>query len=242
MQHSIEMSPYDPGSGQGTLDRLLHRLAEETAGSLAAISRTQKFAADDIVFLEGDEAEDICSIVDGVVRIVRLLADGRRQITGFLFAGDFLGVSFNRTRAYGYTAEAVTEATIRAYSRQPLERLIDSDPKVRRLFLAEMSHELTAVQDRMLYLARRSADERVAAFLLGMARRADRALSVDGAPDTLFVPMRWGDIADYLGLTPETVSRSMAAFKRAGLIATVGRAGLRIENWAGLRLRSGEKV
>lgn len=236
------MPPYDTGTAQGALERLLHRLVDEASGTLSAISRTVGYETDDIVFLEGDRADHVCSIVEGVVRIVRFLPDGRRQVSGFLFAGDFLGVCFNRSEFYGYSAEAVTDARVRTYARRPLERLIDSDHKIRRLFLAEISHELTAAQDRMLYLARRSADERVAAFLLALARREDRALCVDGAVDTLLVPMRWGDIADYLGLTPETVSRSMTSFRRQGLIAAVGRTGLRIQDWHGLQAKAGEPV
>lgn len=221
------------------MEKLLHRLAGEAADTLSAIARTQRFTADEIIFLEGDDADDVWSISDGVVRVVRLMPDGRRQVTGFLFAGDFLGVSFNRSAAYGYSAEAVTGATIQAYARRPLERLIDGDGTIRRLFLAEMSHELTAAQDRMLYLARRSADERVATFLVFLAGRTDRTLDGGTEPsDTLFIPMRWGDIADYLGLTPETVSRSMAAFRREGLISAFGRTGLRILDWPGLHARA----
>lgn len=237
------MPSHDLGAGQGALEQLLHRLVDDAANTLSAIARTQRFGADEIIFMEGDDADDVWSIAAGVARVVRLMPDGRRQVTGFLFSGDFLGVSFNRSELYGYSAEAVTDATIRAYARRPLERLIDSDPKVRRLFLTEMSHELTAAQDRMLFLAHRSADERVAAFLLYLARRADRTMIDDkGDSDTLLIPMRWGDIADYLGLTPETVSRSMTAFRRDGLIAAVGRTGLRIQDWPNLRARAGERV
>lgn len=236
------MPPYDSGPGQGALERLLNRLADDAADALSAISRTRRFQADDIVFMEGDRAEHVCTIDDGVVRAVRLLADGRRQITGFLFPGDYLGVNFNRSNVYGYGAEAVTDVTATAYARGPLDRLIDGDPRVRRLFLTEMSHELTAAQDRMLFLARRSADERVAAFLLHMSDRQSRCAASEGQrSDTLSIPMRWSDIADYLGLTAETVSRCMAAFRRDGGIAMVGRTSLRIEDWDWLHARAGRR-
>jgi len=133
-------------------------------------------------------------------------------ITGFLSAGNLLGLAPEGVCVY--TAEAVTEVTLCRYRRVAFERLIDEVPGFAKRLLAVTSHELRAAQDRMLLLGRKSATEKVASFLLLMADRHGS----DGG-DEVAVPMSRNDIADYLGLTIETVSRTLTKLKQDGLIA-----------------------
>ena len=108
----------------------------------------------------------------------------------------------------------------------------DEVPGLRQLFLAEMADELTEAQDRMLMLARRSVEERVATFLLTMARRQAEATGT--RMEIVEIPMRWSDIADYLGTTAETTSRTLSLFRDRGIIRTGTRVEIGILDWAAL--------
>jgi CRP/FNR family transcriptional regulator len=165
-----------------------------------------------VIFREGDPAGFLFNLVAGAVRIHKLLPDGRRQIVGFLVAGDFLGLAYNDT--YGYTAEAIGPARLCRVRRTEYEGLLAELPGLeKRLFTVE-SNELTVAQDQMLLLGRKTAKEKLATFLMQLAERASR----HGGDGMLELPMVRADIADYLGLTVETVSRTISQFKRDGLI------------------------
>jgi CRP-like cAMP-binding protein len=144
------------------------------------------------------------------VRISKLRADGRRHITDFCFAGDSFG--FDRPEERGFSAEAVTDATVLRLSRAATERLIEEDPAFARHLRDEMLKSLDAAQHRLFQLGRMTACERVAAFLVELSERMDAKRWVD-------LPMSRGDIADHLGLTVETVCRVLSDFKRRRLIA-----------------------
>ncbi len=200
----------------GRDDGSLRVLNGEAADRLAAISRVLTVPAGRPVMMEGAPATELYSVSQGIVSVFKLMPDGRRQITGFLYPGSFLGVTFNAETTYAYSADAVTAVTLRAYPRRDFERLLDEVPGVRRAFIAAMADELTEAQDRMLLLAHRSASERLACFLLTLA---GRQAGKGGEPvDTVYIPMRGSDIADYLGLTAETVSRTLAVFRRKGIV------------------------
>ena len=205
--------------GTSTTDRIgasLRVLDGEAANRLAAMSRTLNVSSGRSVMMEGAPAAELFSVTRGIVSVFKLMPDGRRQITGFLYPGSFLGVTFNAADTYAYSADAVTAVTLQAYPRRNFERLLDEVPGVRRAFIAAIADELTEAQDRMLLLAHRSAGERMACFILTLAHRQTGA---GGAPaSTIYIPMRGNDIADYLGLTAETVSRTLARLRRKGII------------------------
>ena len=187
-------------------------LERQTATSLMAITSLQRKAPGEILFAEGDEADCVYEITSGMVRLYKLLPDGRRQITGFLRAGNLLGWAPEGVCVY--TAEAITEVTVCRYKRKALERLIDEAPGFAKRLLTVTSHELRAAQDQMLLLGRKTALEKVASFLIIMAERQDGSAAAE-----IDVPMTRSDIADYLGLTLETVSRTLGKLKQATLIA-----------------------
>jgi len=177
---------------------------------LTAISSLQRKAPGETLFAEGDETNSVYEIVSGMLRLIKLLPDGRRQITGFLSAGRLLGLA--PEGAHIYTAEAVTEVTLCRYGRAAFERLIDEVPGFAKRLLTVTSHELRAAQNQMVLLGRKTATEKVASFLLLIAEQQDGdGMKVD-------LPMTRSDIADYLGLTIETVSRTLTKLKQDGLI------------------------
>jgi len=185
-------------------------LDRQVTNNVIAISSLQRKTAGETLFSEGDPADSVYEVVRGTVRLCKLLPDGRRQVTGFAAAGDLLGLA--PEGSWVYTAEAITDVTLCRYRRTGFDRMIDNVPGFARRLLAVSSHELRAAQDQMLLLGRKTAAERVASFLLLQAARAPDAAEIA-------LPMSRTDIADYLGLTIETVSRALSKMKRDGLIA-----------------------
>jgi len=185
-------------------------LGQQAARHIAAISVVQSFSPGRAVFSEGDEAKNVYEVMQGTLRLYKLLCDGRRQITGFLSEGHLLGLAHDGH--YLYTAEAITEATLCRYPRPRFARMVDEVPGFAQRLLAVTSNELCAAQDQMLLLGRKSAVEKLASFLLMMARRR-------GIDKRVRIPMTRSDIADYLGLTVETVSRTLTKLKQDGVIA-----------------------
>ena len=181
--------------------------------ALSSIKSVMEFEPNALLFQEGDSADYVFNVTSGVVRVYKLLADGRRQITGFLFPGDFLGISHNDE--YAYSAEAVTHTSICRFQRKKLEALLIKYPKLEHRLLGIASHELAATQEQMVLLGRKSAREKVASFLVMMSDRATR-FGLPASPISL--PMGRADIGDYLGLTLETVSRTISRLKREGII------------------------
>jgi CRP/FNR family transcriptional regulator, anaerobic regulatory protein len=175
---------------------------------VAAVSSLQTKAPGETLFSEGDETDCVFEVVRGMLRLYKLLPDGRRQITGFLSAGHLLG--FAPEGVCIYTAEAITEVTLCRYKRTTFERLIDEVPGFAKRLLTAASHELRAAQDQMLLLGRKTATEKVASFLLLIAGQQ--------GGDRVDVPMTRSDIADHLGLTVETVCRTITRLKQDRVI------------------------
>jgi CRP/FNR family transcriptional regulator, anaerobic regulatory protein len=196
------LGPFGVPYGQG----------RNTVSHVAAIGSIERKAPGETLFTEGDETNSIYEVVHGMVRLYKLLPDGRRQITGFLSAGQLLGLAPEGTCIY--SAEAITEVTLCRYARAAFERLIDEVPGFAKRLIAVASHELRAAQEQMLLLGRKTATEKVASFLLLIAREQEA-----NGIEKVDVPMSRNDIADYLGLTIETVSRTLTKLKQDGLIA-----------------------
>jgi CRP-like cAMP-binding protein len=177
--------------------------------ALEGIGARLSFSRNDEIYAEGDSADCWYKVVSGAVRVCKLLADGRRHIGEFCFSGDFFGVDGNGERSY--SAEAVGDVVIMRFQRKAAEQLIDRNPSLARLLRDTMLHDLAHAHGHTLRLGRMTASERVATFLLELFERRDQTKALD-------VPMSRNDIADYLGLTIETVCRTLSAFKRSGVI------------------------
>ena len=197
--------------------------AETDIGPLAAIATAVSFEPGAPILREGDPADHLFRIASGVVKVYRTLPDGRCQITGFLFAGDFLGMVPEDVYLSG--AVAIGPVTVSRFPRKQVEQLVAVSPLVARLLLRRACSELIAAQDQMLLLGRKSATEKVASFLVMIARR--------GLGDVLDLPVTRADMADYLGLTIETVSRTLTSLREDGVIG-VKRAHISIVRRAAL--------
>lgn len=191
---------------------------------LDAIAERIVLAAGDVMASEDELAASVFNITSGAVRIYKLLPDGRRQITGFLFAGDFIGLTAGAT--YAFSAEAIEDTTVCRFRASEYRALARERPSLEAALLSRAMHELTAAQDQMLLLGRKTARERVASFLVTMLSRDPLRPAGDNA---VRLPMTRSEIADYLGLTIETVSRELTKLKISGVIHAVSLHDLRIE-------------
>ncbi|MFQ6017174.1 MAG: cyclic nucleotide-binding domain-containing protein [Kiloniellaceae bacterium] len=181
---------------------------------MSAIVSTLEFGPGDPLFDEGEPAAHVFNVTAGAVKVYKLLADGRRQVTGFLFPGDFLGLANEET--YAYSAEAVTHTALCRFPRRKLENLLERFPKMERRLLGMANHELAVAQEQMLLLGRKTAREKIASFLLMLSSRAAQRGQKD---NPVFVPMSRTDIGDYLGLTTETVSRTFTQLRQGAMIS-----------------------
>jgi CRP/FNR family nitrogen fixation transcriptional regulator len=177
--------------------------------ALERIGTRLSFARNDEIYAEGDGSDCWYKVVSGTVRICKLLSDGRRHVVEFCFSGDCFGVDSVGERSY--SAEAVDDVVVMRFQRKATDSLIDRDPAVARQFCETMLRDLATAHGRTLLLGRMTAPERVATFLLEMFERRNRTKALD-------LPMSRSDIADYLGLTIETVCRTLSLFKRNGVI------------------------
>jgi CRP/FNR family transcriptional regulator, anaerobic regulatory protein len=170
-------------------------------------------AAGDALFDEGEPAANVYNLTSGTIKLYKLLPDGRRQVTGFLFAGDFLGLAASED--YIYSAEAVTPVSLCKFSRNDLDSLIERAPQMGRRLLGMARHELAEAQEQILLLGRKTAKERIASFILKLSERAVHRGEIG---DPVSIPMSRNDIGDYLGLTTETVSRTLTRLRSSGVI------------------------
>lgn len=190
-------------------------LGPEESARLTSILSQNIANPHDTIFREGDPALHLYSIASGNVKLYKLMPDGRRQITAFLFAGDFFGLG--RDDGYVYTAEAVTPVILCRFPRKKLDALMAEVPKLEQKLLDLAITELAAAQEQMLLLGRKTAREKVATFLVVLADRMTHKVGANQSV-TLTLPMGRADMADYLGLTIETISRTLTQLKRDGII------------------------
>lgn len=174
---------------------------------------TRSVRAKEHVFYEDDPRTHIFEIAEGSVCVYKLMPDGRRQIVAFCYPGDLIGMGTREE--YFYNAEATSDAKLNCYPVATIERLAEQRPELSHALLAFAMAELSLAREQMLTLGRKSALERVCSFLLERVRkqhtRGEDVLRID-------LPMTRTDIADYLGLTIETVSRNFSKLKMTGII------------------------
>ena len=183
------------------------------------------FGRDEEIFGEGEPADCLYRVVSGAVRTFRVLTDGRRQINDFYLPSDLFGL--DATTEHRLTAEAVSDSRILVVRRRAVMELAARDPAVAGRFWALATQGLRRSQDHILMLGRKSASERVATFLVDCARRA-------GAEDSFELPMSRQDMADFLGLTIETVSRTLTQLQGSGMIGLPSYRRVVLRNLRGL--------
>ncbi len=188
---------------------------------LNRIGHHRHFRAGQIILAEGTHAEYVAAIVSGVVKLTKTLADGRQHIVGLLFANDFLGRVFRSE--HRYFAEAATDVKLCCFPRVAFEKLLEKQPALKDWLFHLALNELDVCQEWMLLLGRKCAQERVASFLLMIARRVPsfNAHVSRKQPVRFELPLARADIADCLGLTIETVSRQITRLKSSHIIELV---------------------
>jgi CRP/FNR family transcriptional regulator len=191
-------------------------LATDELREIEILAQHDTLEAKQTLFLQNDPADAVYNVTDGVVRLYKLLPDGRRQIVGFALPGDFLGLAMSER--YGFCADAVDRASVCRFPRDSFSRFVDQKPHLLRRLHAFATHELSLAHDQMLLLGRRTAEEKIAAFLIGLRQRWAR---LSARSVTIPLPMSRQDIADFLGLTIETVSRTLSRLAREKAIVIV---------------------
>ena len=190
------------------------------AQSMQLMGATMSFARNSEIFGEKEPADYVYCVVSGSVRTYKILNDGRRQVGGFYLSGDIFGLEF--IDAHTFSAEAITDSKVLVVKRSALTALAGRDAAIARQLFALAGRELRRVQDRVVLLVK-SAQERVASFLLEMAERACDKNIVE-------LPMSRQDIADYLGLTIETVSRTLTGLESAAAIEVLASRRIVLRN------------
>ena len=165
------------------------------------------------VFTTGDARSHVYRVESGAVCLYKIMGDGRRQVLDFAYAGDFIGLGFQGE--YTFNAQALEPSRLKCLPVATLSRMVDRDPRLGMKLYEAMSRELSATQEHLFTVGQRSAVERVACFLLSLSRRNARH---GQNAETLVLPMTRSDIADFLGLTIETVSRTLTKFRSAKII------------------------
>jgi CRP/FNR family transcriptional regulator, nitrogen fixation regulation protein len=204
-----------------------HAIAGMPAGSKSCLFTDQpglvgtrrSYRREEEIYGEAEEAEFVYKVLSGAVRTYKLLDDGRRQIGAFHLPGDLFG--FESSATHRLSAEAVTDSVVLLCKRRTLENLAQSDVGIARRLWAMTARSLDRAEEHMLLLGRKTAAERVASFLLEM----DARMQASGA---INLPMTRRDIADYLGLTLETVSRIVSQLQAQGTVVLSSARQIRV--------------
>jgi CRP/FNR family nitrogen fixation transcriptional regulator len=218
----IECKENDMLTAVATARTILPEMKDRTAGIVVKGSRfapsnfiglmgiTMHFERGAEIIAEEDPAEYVYQVISGTVRTCKLLSNGRRQIGAFLMEGDYFGMEARAVHCFA--AEAITDATIHMINRNTAFAAAGRDPEIARSLWDITARSLDACQQHSLLLGRKTALEKIGSFLTEMAERQGSQAEID-------LPMSRQDIADYLGLTIETVSRTMTQLECAGTIA-----------------------
>lgn len=183
---------------------------------------------------ESQESGNYANIISGVVKLTKMMADGRQQIVGLQFAPDFLGRPFRSDS--GITADAATDVNVCSFPKTLIDRMIRETPELEHKLLEQTLKELDEARDWMLTLGRKTASEKVASFLFLIATHVDPESETDSASFEL--PLTRSDIADFLGLTIETVSRQMTRLRKDGVIEIRNNRHLNVPDLARLAERA----
>jgi CRP/FNR family transcriptional regulator, nitrogen fixation regulation protein len=192
--------------------------------SVEMMGAPMPFSRNAEIYGENEPAEYLYKVISGAVRTYKVLSDGRRQIGGFYLPGDIFGLEAGE--GHGFSAEAITECKVLVVKRSSLVSLAAHDGEVARQLWTMTANELQRAQDHIMLLVK-TAQERVAGFLLEMAARGASLSEVE-------LPMSRQDIADYLGLTIETVSRTLTQLENAAAIAVPSSRHIVLRNRAAL--------
>ena len=215
------------------------RCEQDELEYLDSIKYYRSYEAGQPVVWSGDPMDFVASVVVGVAGLSQTMEDGRTQMIGLLLPSDFLGRPGRETASYDVTA--ITDLTLCCFRRKPFEKLLQTSPSIGARLLEKTLDELDAAREWMLVLGRKTAREKIASLLAIIARR-ESSLQLLRSPDgfAFALPLTREAMADYLGLTLETVSRQMSALKRDGIIQLEGKRRVRVPDYARLLAETGD--
>jgi CRP/FNR family nitrogen fixation transcriptional regulator len=195
----------------------------ELADVMQRLGLRAHYAKDEEIFAQDEEADLVHLVVSGAVRTTRLLSDGRRQVGGFYYAGDLIGLETGAT--HRYSAEALCESEVLVIRRTTL-RDVAGEGRLDRAIWEAARRELDRAQEHILTLGRKTACEKVASFLIDLAQHSEG--------EQVALPMSRQDMADYLGLTIETVSRMLTQLQGAAVVKFETCRNFRVTRWDAL--------
>lgn len=204
---------------------------------LSAIKTYREFEAGQPIMWRGDPLEYVASVVKGVASLSKTLEDGRTQMVGLLLPSDFIGRPGRAELEFDVTA--ATDVTLCCFQNRSFEKLVEATPNLAKRLMELALDELDAARDWMLLLGRKTAREKIATFIEMLVIRS-RVDDIEGNPQTLALPLTREQIANYLGLTLETVSRQMNALKKEGILKFNDRRSFEILDFAKLHALTGD--
>lgn len=210
-------------------------LAPDQLVELSRHSTKRKIDQGTSLVADSDTIDSYANVLAGVIKLTKTLSDGRQQIVGLQFAPDFLGRPFKQESSI--TAEAATAVAICAFPKKSLDRMIEQSPELGHRLHLQALNELDEARDWMLTLGRKTASERVASFLHLIARHGDPEAESNGEI-SFDLPLTRADIADFLGLTIETVSRQLTKLRKDGLITVENNRHITVFDVARLERRA----
>ncbi|MEY3307929.1 MAG: hypothetical protein RLZZ413_1970 [Pseudomonadota bacterium] len=205
------------------------RCESDELARLEQMKYYRSFQAGQTVIWSGDRMDFVASVVSGIATLTQTMEDGRRQMVGLLLPSDFVGRPGRSTAAYDVTA--TTDLVMCCFRKKPFEELILSTPHISQRLLEMTLDELDAAREWMLLLGRKTAREKIASLLAIIARRDVSLNPRSKGPIVFDLPLTREEMADYLGLTLETVSRQVSALKRDGVISLEGKRHVTVQDF-----------
>jgi CRP/FNR family transcriptional regulator len=213
------------------------RCSEDELALLEQVKSYRSYRAGEVILWRGEELAFVASVVQGVASLSKTLEDGRTQMVGLLLPSDFIGRPGRERIDFDVTA--TTDLTLCCFQRRPFERIVQETPNVARRLMELALDELDSARDWMLLLGRKTAREKIATFIEMLVRRSS-VPDLEGGVRELSLPMTRDQIANYLGLTLETVSRQFNALKKEGVIAFSDRRRFEVLDLAALHEATGD--
>ncbi|WP_106204757.1 transcriptional regulator FnrL [Aliiruegeria haliotis] len=237
--HEIELSHVDCADCPIRHRAVCSRCETDELEQLEEIKYYRTFEAGQTIAWTGDKLDFVATIVSGIATLSQTLEDGRTQMVGLLLPSDFMGRPGREMATYDVTA--TTEVVMCCFRRRPFEDLMRNTPHIAQRLLEMTLDELDAAREWMLLLGRKTAREKIASLLAIIARR-DASLRHTGNSDVLEfdLPLTREAMADYLGLTLETVSRQVSALRREGVIELAGKRHVSVPDFDRLMLETGD--
>ena len=212
-------------------------LTPDQLATLAKTSFKHREAEGRELVADAERIDSYSNILSGVVKLTKSLPDGRQQIVGLQFAPDFLGRPFRAESQI--SAEAATQVSLCSFPKNSIDRMIRESPGLEHRLLQQALKELDEARDWMVTLGRKTASEKVSSYLMMIVRHIDPTADPDRSSATFDLPMTRADIADFLGLTIETVSRQLTRLRTDGVIVIENNRHVTVPSLERLEMRAG---